>query len=227
MTTLDEALSELKRRGSASLVVGSVPYESYVTVSRRMLGGSDRPRRRLLVVPETNRETAVGRLRGSGPLDRAHAGVIACNGTARSTAEAPTEDPRPPVRRVDGSLGDIGVAITDAIDRFEAASGGLSPAELRVGIDPLPDRLSGYDTPDAFAFLHAFTRQVRRADGMAHVRVPRGRDDVAVRTLGPLFDALLELRLDGPRLEQRWHIREHDIVSDWIAIPEPSDGNGR
>lgn len=227
MTALDEALSELKRSGSASLVVGPVPDESYVRVSRRMLGtdGSDRPRRRLLVVPDPERESAVRRLRETGPLDRTHAAVVACDGTARGAAAAAPGDhgDRPPVRRIDGGLDDLGVAITDAIERFGAATGELEPAELRVGVDPLPNRLGSYDTPEAFAFLHAFTRQVRRAGGMGHVRLPRARDDDAVRTLAPLFDALLELRLDGCRLEQRWHLRDGDLVSDWIGVPEVTE----
>lgn len=229
MTTLDEALSELKRRGSVSLVVGSVPRESYVRVSRRMLGdpGSDRPRRRLLVVPEAERETAVERLRATGPLDRTHAGVVACNGTARGAAAttaagASSGEARPPVRRVDGDAGEIGAAITDVVDRFDPGGEGFAPAELRIGIDPLPDRLGAYETREAFAFLHAFARQVRRADGLGHVRIPRDREDDAVEAVAPLADALLELRLDGYRLEQRWHLRDAELVSDWIGVPEPS-----
>lgn len=226
-TRLGEALSELKRRGCASLVVGSVPYESYVRVSRRMLGvDGDRSRRRLLVVPETDRETAIQRLRETGRLDRTHAAVIACNGTARGVAAGatPGED-RPPIRRIGGSLDELGVAITDVIDRFDGGRG-FAPSELRVGIDPLPDHLSAYDTPAAFGFLHALTNQVRRADGMGHVRLALDPDDAAVRTIAPLFDALLELRLDGCRLEQRWHLRDHDLVSDWMEIPEEFGGNG-
>lgn len=227
MTALGEALSELKRRGSVSLVVGSVPHESYVRVSRCMLGESDggRRRRRLLVVPEQDRESAVRRLRPTGPLDGTHAAVVACNGTARGAAAGatPADEDRPSVRRVDGGLDDLGVAITDVVEQFEAASGGLAPAELRVGVDPLPDRLAAGATPATFGFLHAFTHQVRRADGMGHVRLARERDDPAVRTLAPLFDALLELRLDGRRLEQRWHLQDRDVVSDWIEVP---DGNG-
>lgn len=228
MTALDEALSELKRRGSVSLVVGSVPHESYVRVSQCMLGESDggRQRRRLLVVPERDRESAVRRLRTTGPLDDTYAAVVACNGTARGAAAGatPTDEDRPSVRRVDGGLDDLGVAITDVVERFEAASGGLAPAELRVGVDPLPDRLAAGATPAAFGFLHAFTHQVRRAGGMGHVRLARERDDTAVRTLAPLFDALLELRLDGRRLEQRWHLPDRDVVSDWIGVPGGDGG---
>lgn len=228
MTALGEALSELKRRGSVSLVVGSVPHESYVRVSRCMLGESDgdRRRRRLLVVSERDRESAVRRLRTTGPLDGTHAVVVACNGTARGAAAGttPMDEDGPSVRRVEGGLDDLGAAITDALDRFEAASGGLAPAELRVGVDPLPDRLGAGATPAAFGFLHAFTHQVRRAGGMGHVRLARERDDTAVRTLAPLFDVLLELRLDGRRLEQRWHLRDRDVVSDWIPVPGGDGG---
>ncbi|MFB6080745.1 MAG: hypothetical protein ABEJ81_07095 [Haloferacaceae archaeon] len=227
MTTLDEALGKLKDRGSASLVVGTVPPESYVRISRRMLGaGGDEPRRRLLVVPDADRESAVERMRATGPLDGDHAAVIACNGTARSAsadAGGRTGAPGPSVRRIDGSLADLGATITDRIEGFEIAGGELAPAELRVGMDHLPDHLSAYDTQEAFAFLHVFTRQVRRAGGMGHVRLPRDRDTAVVRTLAPLFDALLELRLEGHRLEQRWHLREHGIVSDWIDVPRASD----
>lgn len=228
MTKLEEALSDLKRRGSATLVVGTVPHDAYTRVSRRMLGsrGTDRPRRRLLVVPESHREEAVERLRETGPMDPGHARLVTCNGTSRSVAArgASGED-GVAVRRVEGSIDDLGAAITESIDRLDDAAGGLSPAELRVGVDP-DTPFERYDTPAAFGFFHVLAEQVRRVDGMAHVRVPRDRTDESVLTLSPLFDAVLELRLGGYRLEQRWHVREHDLVSDWHPLPDPVDADG-
>lgn len=229
VTTLEEALAELKRTGSVSLVVGSVPQDSYVRVSRRMLGtvGSDGPRRRLLVVPDSDRDAAVDRLRDTGPLDGDHARIVTCNGSSRS-AGAHATAPRtggPSIRRVDGSIADLGVAITEAIRRFDDAAGDLSPGELRVGLDPLPSLLSSSDTATAFGFLHVLTEQIRGAGGMGHVRLTRDRDSEVVRTLEPLFDAVLELRLDGYRLEQRWHLPEYALVSDWLPVPEmPGEG---
>lgn len=228
MTNLEDALAELKRNGSASLVVGNVPQESYVRVSQRMLGdaGNDHLRRRLLVVPDSDREAAVDRLRDTGPLDGAHARVVTCNGSSRS-ARVATTAPRaggPSIRRVDGSIADLGVAITQGIHRFEDAAGGLAPGELRVGLDPLPSLLSSSDTASAFGFLHVLTEQIRSAGGMGHVRLPRARDAEIVRTLEPLFDAVLELRLDGYNLEQRWHLPEYDLVSDWLPVAELPDG---
>ncbi|MFB6167324.1 MAG: hypothetical protein ABEJ43_00575 [Haloferacaceae archaeon] len=222
--TFEDALADLKRRGSTTLVVGSVPAEAYHEVSRRMLGDqtSDGERRRLLVVPDSDREAAAERLRGAGPTDAAHARIVTCNGTSRSAAASGGPNAGvPAIRRVDGSISDLGVAITESVERFEAVAGGLEPAELRVGVDPL-SALDGYDTRSAFGFLHVLGRQVRAADGMAHVRLAREYDTPEVRTLAPLFDAVLELRLDGYRLEQRWHLADGDVVSDWLPVDEYS-----
>jgi hypothetical protein len=225
-TEFGDALSELKRRGSMTLVVGPVPAEAYHTVSRQMLG-TEAPgerRRRLLVVPDSDRETAIDRLREAGSTDPAHARVVTCNGTSRSVAaNGGRAADLPAVRRVDGSLADLGVAITESIDRFEAVAGDLDPSELRVGVDPL-SALDGYDTRSAFGFLHVLGRQIRSRKGMAHVRLAREFDSPEVRTLAPLFDAVLELRLDGYRLEQRWHLSDGGIVSDWFPVDERGGG---
>lgn len=226
-TEFGEALSELKRRGSTTLVVGSVPAEAYYRVSRQMLGDetAGERRRRLLVVPDSDRETAIERLQKAGATDPTHARIVTCNGSARSVAAngGPAAE-LPAVRRVDGSLSDLGVAITESIDRFEAVAGELEPSELRVGVDPL-SALNGYDTRSAFGFLHVLGKQVRSRTGMAHVRLARELDSPEVRTLAPLFDAILELRLDGYRLEQRWHLADGGIVSDWLPV-DSDDGGG-
>ncbi len=222
----ETALADLKRRGSMTLVVGSVPAEAYHRVSRRMLGDPTNggERRRLLVVPDADRESAVERLRYAGPTDPSHAQIVTYESTARSavTSGGPNAD-IPPVHRVDGSLADLGAAITESIERFEAVAGAFDPAELRVGVDPLA-ALEGYDTQSAFGFFHVLGRQIRAANGMAHVRLTREYDQPEVRTLAPLFDAVLELRLDGYRLEQRWHLDDGRIVSDWLPVENYVDG---
>ena len=219
-TEFEAALSALKRRGSAPLVVGTVPPEAYRRASRRMLGDpAAGPRRRLLVVPESARESAVERLRATGRTDPSHAQVLTCNGTTRGVTAATSGDDGPPVRHVEGSLREVGSAVTAAIERFDAAAAGLDPGELRVGVDPL-GALDGYDTRAAFGFLHVLTKQVRRSSGMGHVRLARDPDASAVRTLAPLFDATVELRVDGYRLEQRWHLHDEGIVSDWLPVDD-------
>lgn len=222
----EESLADLKRRGSTTLVVGSVPTEAYHRVSQRMLGGptTGGERRRLLVVPDADSETAIERLRTAGPTDPAHARLVTSNGTSRSAAATGGPDTGvPAIRHVDGTLADLGVAITESIERFEAVAGEFDPAELRIGVDPV-SALNGYDTQSAFGFLHVLGQQVRAAKGMAHVRLAREYDSPEARTLAPLFDAVLELRLDGYRLEQRWHLDDGAIVSDWLPVDEYGDG---
>lgn len=223
----EDALAALKRRGSVSLVVGTVPAEAYRRVSRRMLGDRSAAvdRRRLLIVPDAERESALARLRATGRTDPSYARVVTTNGTARSTATGDERRQTVAVDHVDGSLGDVGVAVTDAVERFKTVSGGLSPAELRVGVDAF-GALDDGDLEAAFAFLCVFGRQVRAADGMAHVRLARPYDARRVRTLAPLCDAVVELRLDGYRLEQRWHLRDEGVVSDWLPV-DASGGGGR
>jgi hypothetical protein len=222
----EDALADLKRNGCAILVVGSVPPDAYHRVSRRMLGDASagEERRRLLVVPDADRPAAVERLRESGRTDPSHAWVVTCNGTARSAAaSAGSSADLPAIRRVETSFVDLGEAITDSIERFRTVSGGLAPAELRVGVDAL-SALDADDTRAAFGFLHVLGAQVRRARGMAHVRLAREFDARETRTLAPLFDAVVELRLDGYRLEQRWHLDDRGVVSDWLPVDDPGDG---
>lgn len=218
----EDALAAMKLRGSVSLVVGNVPPEAYRRVSEQMLGDPSTgvERRRLLVVPDAERESALERLRATGRADPSYARVVTTDGTARSAVADDGGCSAPAVDRVDGSLGGVGGAVTDAIARFETVAGGLAPAELRVGVDAFA-ALNGGGTETAFGFLHVLGRQVRDADGMAHVRLARAYDSRVVRTLEPLCDAVVELRLDGYRLEQRWHLREEEIVSDWLPVDTP------
>lgn len=243
-------LADLKRRGSSLLVVGTVPHESYLRASRQMLGAAtaDPPRRRLVVMPDADETTAAKRLDGTGPLDPRYARVVSCTGVVRGGASvaapsgdgsrfgpgsmpaaepsgASSEERRadPRIRTVACDPGEIGNAVTEVMDQFEAATGGFAPAELRVAFDCLPPLLTTHGLETAFEFLGVFAWQVRAAGGMGHVRLARAYDDRAVRTLAPLFDGVIELRVCGRRLEQRWHLCDGDLVSDWLpAVDEGS-----
>ncbi|MFD1633816.1 hypothetical protein ACFSBJ_08730 [Haloplanus ruber] len=43
-----------------------------------------------------------------------------------------------------------------------------------------------------------------------------------VRLFQPLFDATVELRVDGGDLDQRWHFRDRNLTSDWLPVGKPS-----
>ena len=226
--TFAQALAELKQRGSALLVVGTVPDEMYVRVSRQMLGdpGAEQSRRRLLVYREGNRQRAAERLRDTGPITPEYARLVAYSESARSVSAAASPstdsalDPSslPKEHAVGESLSDLGVAVSDVIEQFDATAHDLGPAELRVALDCLPSLLGQYDVQQVFRFLHILVTEVRRADGIAHVHLPRERTDDTVLTLEPLFDAVVELSIERESLHQRWDLRDSPLVSDWLPV---------
>ena len=57
---------------------------------------------------------------------------------------------------------------------------------------------------------------------MGHVRLSRPLGAESVRLLAPLFDAIIELRLDGTEAVHRWHFRDAEVTSEWLPI----DGDG-
>lgn len=119
---------------------------------------------------------------------------------------------------VEGSVAELGVEIAGAIDQFDAVAGGLAPAELRVAFDCVAPLLSTYDEQTVFRFLHVFANNVKLVGGMGHVRLPKPLESETTRLLEPLFDAVVELRLDGTEAQQRWHFRDADVTSEWLPL---------
>jgi hypothetical protein len=216
------ALATLKEQGSALLVVGSVPEELFADASATMLGdpSADPPRRRLVVTPEPNRVDAVRRLRETGPLSSEYARLVTRGEAARSaaTADHSLDQVSPRTHVIDGSIHELGATIAEVIDEFDLFAGGLAPAEFRMAFDCLPTLLSTYGRETAFRFLHVTIAQARAVSGLVHFRLPRTLDSEVVRLFRPLFDATVELRLEGGGLDQRWHFRDRDLTSDWLPI---------
>ncbi|QIB73868.1 hypothetical protein GL213_09740 [Halogeometricum borinquense] len=230
---LASALDNLKQRGSALLVVGSVPAEVYRRASARMLGDGEL-RRRLLVtgVSDGKQDSRLDAIRRQTPE---WTRIIEFETTARSTAAVSASDPtisspdletamdaeatrNALAQRVDGDIIALGREITKIIEQFESIAGGMTPAELRLAFDCLPVLLAEYDLETAFQFSHILANHVRTVNGMVHFWLPREKDDNAALVLEPLFDATVELRLDGTELQQRWHFRDADITSDWLVL---------
>ena len=235
------ALEELKSRGSALLVVGPVPGSIYVRLSARLLGeGPDR--RRLLIEPRRSPErrlapverwtpewTRVFRCRVAARRSAATADASDTHGGPRPEEWGPdadtpaSADPGPDgygsvAETVEGSIADLGAAVGDTIGWFDDVAGGLDPAELRVSFDCVAPLLSEYPDPAIFRFLHLVAFQIRRVGGMGHVRLSRPLDSETVRLLAPLFDAIVQLRLDGTEAVHRWHFRDADVVSEWLPV---------
>jgi hypothetical protein len=239
------ALEDLKSRGSALLVVGSVPETEYARVSGCMLGDASEDRRRLIVergrspdarfadidrwTPEWTRILHCDvDARGSTDVDASGAATpeFGTDGpesgpTGPSSEGMPTNGPKrsPDVRTsVSGSVTELGIEVSTAIDQLNTIAGGLDPAELRIAFDCTTSLLSRYDEQTVFRFLHLLANDVRRVEAMGHVRLQKPYDAEIVRLLEPLFDAVVELRLEGTVTQQRWHFRDAGVTSEWLSI---------
>jgi hypothetical protein len=285
--SLARVLRELKRRGSALLVVGTASEEGYGRVCERMLGDDTAgPRRRLLVVTGADSAAAAERARsahrpakgtaryityaactrsatGNGNEGRDAAGRTDPTGRSdderigdggRDASEGPngtdidregrkdrttdgpdrtdgtggtddaddadrTETALSEHRHIEaGRLAELGDAIEAEIDAIEAESDGLAPAELRVCLDSLTPLLDAHDREAIIRFLDRATTRVKRAHGMCHVHLPAPRDWEAVTALEEPFDAIVELRVEQGRIQQRWQLRDADVTSEWFGV---------
>ena len=248
------ALEDLKARGSALLVVGSVPEDVYARVSGCMLGDSSEDRRRLIVergrspdvrfsdvdrwTPEWTRilrcdvdargSTAAGDPGASATgvgAQTPDAGPETPSGSDPRTADRESrrevsETPGYPgtTTPAPDSIAKLGVEISTAIDQLNSIAGGLEAAELRVAFDCATSLLAEYDESAVFRFLHVLANDIRRVEGMGHVRLTKPYGAEIVALLEPLFDAVVELRLDGTVPQQRWHFRDSDVTSEWLAV---------
>ncbi|USZ68404.1 hypothetical protein NGM10_01370 [Halorussus salilacus] len=135
--------------------------------------------------------------------------------------DGPKSDGGPTLREVaveGDDLRDLGVAVEDAIEGFEEGGARISPAELRVCFDSLTPLVEDYGDRDVRRFLLGVTETVERVDGMGHYHLPARYDSEVVGSLSPLFDAVVEVRRADGEIQQRWHLSDPDIATDWLAL---------
>ncbi|MFC6905079.1 DUF7504 family protein [Halalkalicoccus tibetensis] len=219
-TALVQELDALKGRGSNLLVVGSRMPAAHEAACRQFLGEAAMEARRQLFVLADPCTPATERISGGEP---GRSAVIRHDAASRSAAAmsgdaAVPNDTAVPERRIEGDLGALGLAVSEAIAEFEVTSGGLSPAELRLCFDSLTPLISEHDSETAFRFLHLLTRRVRTVDGMAHYHLTAERSNRTVALLEPLFDAVIELCLRDDELYQRWYLRDSGLTTGWLQL---------
>lgn len=221
-------LSTLKQQGSALLVVGAVPDSVHTDACRQMLGdSSNRPRRRLFVETDAVCDAAATRFSLEDPFpvtNTAHR--ITHPAYARGVDVASPGAARIPTTRLeDTDLGSLGATISETIAEFDDLADSLDPAELRLCFDSLTPMVEGHDPDVAFRFLHLLTARVREVRGQAHFHLPVDHDDPIVDLLAPLFDAVVELSVEDGAGRQRWHFREDDVTTEWLAFDDHHAGS--
>ena len=219
---LESTLSALKQRGSALLIVGSVPADSYIRACSWLLGDDAAgPRRHLFVTTDADLPRVGDRFTPElNRLRRATTEWITWSSCVRRAHETQSVDrERLHSRRApDGNLPMLGARISEAIRDIDDSANGLAPAELRLCLDSLESLVSEFDRESVFRFLHILIGRLRSVRGMGHFHLPVERESEVVSVFAELFDATVELRLGGDGLQQRWHLHEADLTSNWLSV---------
>lgn len=220
-------LARLKRNGCNLLVVGTDALDA---ACERLLGESSAgPRYRLFVTSDARPATARAKLAAvqTGPYVDEGAIVdweTGVRGGATADARGGASPGDATVRQTfveRDDLADLGVAVEEEIERFAAETGGLSPAELRLCFDsltPLGVGRGDESDEDARTFLRDLTETVERYDGMGHYHLSAEYDSEAVRSVESLFDGVVEVRYVSEEVEQRWHLADPDVTTDWLPL---------
>lgn len=221
-TALTQVLSNLKRRGSTLLLAGPAHHGAGAAACRRLLGDGPGARRRLFVLTggSVANHHGVRSLRGA---ERESARAVSyptkMRGAAAAdagAADAPGEPAGIPTRTVESGLGDLLGAVVEAIEELDDGDG-FEPAELRICLDSLDALLATHDQEAVFRFLHLLSGIVRRHRAMCHVHLPTDVDSRAVTLVEPTCDAVVEVR-DGERPQQRWHVPDAELTTDWLLL---------
>lgn len=217
-----ERLRELKQDGSSLLVVGNIPDAAAARACHWMLGdATSADRRRLFVSTDWTLPGISDRLSTPSEQLRPDATTLitwsADERSAAATPPQPTRTEVAPVHVESERLAELGIAISEEIETFEAIAGELAPSELRVCFDSLTALLADYETDEIFRFLHVLIGRICSVRAMAHFHLPLEYDSDPVQRLAPLFDAVIELRVVDDRVQQRWHLRDEQIRSQWLT----------
>lgn len=207
-TTFAHALEELKRDGANLLVVGEATAGAHAAASDRLLGDADELRRKLFVFT-TGTNVYAELPESAGEATR----IVAQRptGSAEWPAGVDVTTVKPDM------LSTLARATVDAVDRFENDADRLEPGELRLCFDSITSLLHDHQAENVFRLLHLVTSRVRQVNGMGHFHLQLPRDSDHVRVLEPMFDAVVEVR-DDEVPKQRWHLRDSEVESGWIAI---------
>lgn len=212
--TFAQALSELKREGSNLLLVGEATADAHAAASRRLLGDPSESRRRLFVF------TRGADVCADFPDDADPSTVrVISQRTQRGTAKpASWPDDLDEIVVESDMLSPMATEVIEAIEAIDEEVGGLEPAQLRMCFDSITALYREHQSENVFRLLHLLTSRVRQVNGMGHFHLRIEKDSEHVRLLEPMFDAVIEMRVEDGDTQQRWHLRDQEVTSDWVDL---------
>lgn len=226
------ALSRLKQRGSALLVVGNVTQEVHQLACRQLMGDLSMHRQRLFVTTDGS-STGVRSAIAGETKHRNH--VIEYSMNCRSAAESGVQNEVPMDTGIDaeldaeaasytsaGSPSDLAAAIVHNIQYIEREAEPLAQGELRVCIDSLSPLIESNRREIPLRLVRYTAIVTQRRQGIVHAHLPVSPDTELTYLFEPLVDAVVELRIADGSPQQRWHLIDDRMTSDWTELNERS-----
>lgn len=225
-----DELMRLKQRGCCILVTGSVSERVRTIQSRALFGSITEDRQRVFALTDATPSETVEYLPDGLTLEHSDVTVLDYTETVRdttgidpsslqpypSTDLSKTETPATETASMTG----LGETLYDSI--ATTIQDDLSPGELRVGVATLNALIAIDGLPSTCAFVDAVRTHMLATHGMGHVHFPGALDDDTLAALRPVVDIHLELRVSQQHPpEQRWHLVDEDITTNWIQLQVP------
>lgn len=213
------ALSRLKQRGSTLLVVGNVAPEVHQLACRHLMGDPSMHRQRLYVTTDGSGTDA----RSAITDDSHHRDYVVdyvtqfrsatdcrlSNSGSASVSHTTARDPSSLVAQIIGTIRSI-----------ERAAEPLADGELRVCVDSLSTFIDSNERDVSLRLVRYTGIATQRRSGMVHVHLPIARDAELTTLFEPLVDAIVELRVAEGTPQQRWHLTDPSITSNWTDLNE-------
>jgi hypothetical protein len=220
-----DTLSELKQQGGNLLVIGSTHENVHRQVCTQMLGDETAaPRRRLVVLSGSNNHTAINSF---STVQQQSSSIRVIESSTRSRSAVSHEQSEQSqflkTYTTTGQLSELEEIIFTFITRYETLTDGLAPAELRVCFDSLLTIVKNYDYGTMTRFLRGVTEKIRRFGGLGHFHLPVARETDIIADLTSFFDILVELRVDEKTPQQRWHLCDSGVESEWLPASTPDN----
>lgn len=223
--SLVDLLAFLRNRGSALLVVGTVPTDVHHDVSRQMLGTDEADvRRRVLALTAGEPGAITDRLPATTtPSPSTETTIISYQSPTRGSTmvDANVTADSSVLHVEESNLGEFLAAINREVERYERTDVD-NPVSFRFCLESLSPLLSEHDRQSVFRFLHLVIARIRSIRAIGHVHLQTDHNAEYARFVEPLFDAVVELGLDDRgRPQQRWHLTDHDVTSRWLLLDRP------
>lgn len=217
--TFADELDRLKQQGCNLLLVHKSNGSG--GICENLLGAETESRRRLYIAT-TRSATAAARPGVDAGATTAF--IDASGDESRSSATAVDVQREESVTRLAEAddLDALRRAFDDHVDQFDAASA-FDPGEFRVCFDSLDALVARTTVESVFHVLHPMTARIRSTRGMGHYHYHRAAEDAdedeTIRTLMPLFDIRVDVRMtvDG-MLQQRWVLPDAEIDTGWLQM---------